>query len=84
MDAQISSPSYACKEFGNINNSGNIMNYRAIGKRVKNSNLWIRGDMLNNLQDNIGLRAPGHTIYVYTGNYPTHSIKDFLNLRLPK
>lgn len=35
MDAQISSPSYACKEFGNINNSGNVVNYRAIGKRVK-------------------------------------------------
>ena len=46
----------------------------------------IGGDMLNNLQYNIGMPPPGETIYINVGAKPTHSIKEFLkpNINLPE
>ena len=60
------------------------MNYRAIGTKIGIGNVRIGGDMLNNLQEKIGLSLPGKTIGVPTGIIPTHTINDFLKYKLPE
>ena len=46
--------------------------------------LRIGGDILNNLQEKIGLSLPGKTIGIPTGIIPTHTIGDFLKHKLPE
>ncbi|MDY5632603.1 MAG: hypothetical protein SPF56_08980 [Bacteroidaceae bacterium] len=70
------------KQFEGLNKTPNIVNYRAIGTKI--GNIRIGGDMLNNLQEKIGLSLPGMTIGIPMGIIPTHTIDDFLKHKLPE
>ena len=72
------------KQFEGLNKSPDVVNYRAIGTKIGIGNVRIGGDMLNNLQEKIGLSLPGKTIGVPTGIIPTHTINDFLKYKLPE
>ena len=72
------------KQFEGLNKSPDVVNYRAIGTKIGIGNVRIGGDMLNNLQEKIGLSLPGKTIGVATGIIPTHTINDFLKYKLPE
>ena len=72
------------KQFEGLNKSPDVVNYRAIGTKIGIGNVRIGGDMLNNLEEKIGLSIPGKTIGVPTGIIPTHTINDFLNYKLPE
>ena len=67
-----------------LNNAPNVVNYRAIGTRIGIGSVRIGGDVLNNLQEKIGLSLPGKTIEIPTGIIPTHTIDDFLKHKLPE
>ena len=56
-----------------------VVNYRAIGEKIGIGNIRIGGDVLNNLQEKVGLSLPGRTIGIPTGLKPTHSIDEFLH-----
>lgn len=58
--------------------------YRAVGNKTGIGNIYLGGDVLNNLQEKIGLKLPGVTIPVPTGIIPTHGIATFLNRKLPE
>lgn len=67
-----------------LNKTPYVVNYRAIGVKIGIGNIRIGGDVLNNLQEKIGLFLPGTTIGIPTGFFPTHSMNDFLNHKLPE
>ena len=69
------------KLFNGLGHSDVITNYRATGDKIGIKDVRFGGDMLNNIQENIGLKLPGKTIPVYTGPRPTHGIQDFLNIK---
>lgn len=68
---------------GKLDATPNVVNYRAIGKNI-GWGIRIGGDMLNNVQEKVGLKLPGKTIDVPTGLIPTHTIYDFLKCKLPE
>ena len=70
--------------FHKLVNANNVTNYRAVGSKIGIGNIRIGGDILNNIQEKIGLKLPGTTISVPTGILPTHTIKDFLKYNLPE
>ena len=70
--------------FYRISTNPNVVNYRAIGAKIGIGNIRLGGDMLNNLQEKIGLSLPGKTIGIPTGIVPTHTIDDFLKHKLPE
>lgn len=72
--------------FKGLGSANKIVNYIATGKKIGVGSIKIGGDMLNNLQYNIGMPPPGETIYINVGAKPTHSIKEFLkpNINLPE
>lgn len=72
------------KQFEGLNKTPNVVNYRAIGTKIGFGNIRIGGDILNNLQEKIGLSLPGKTIGIPTGIKPTHTIDDFLKHKLPE
>ena len=72
------------KLFEGLNKAPNVVNYRAVGLKIGIGNIRIGGDMLNNLQEKIGLSLPGITIGIPTGILPTHTIDDFLKHKLPE
>ena len=69
-----------------LGSAKDVVNYIAIGKKIGVTPFRFGGDMLNNLQYNIGMPPPGETIYINVGAKPTHSIKEFLkpNINLPE
>ena len=76
--------SWLTKIFGGLNITPNVVNYRAIGGKVGVGKLRFGGDMLNNLQEKVGLTLPGKTIGIPMGLKPTHTIYDFLKYKLPE
>lgn len=72
------------KLVGGLNKDPNVVNYRAIGAKIGIGNIRLGGDILNNLQEKIGLSLPGKTIGIPTGIVPTHTIDDFLKHKLPE
>ena len=72
------------KQFEGLNKTPDVVNYRAIGTKIGIGNIRIGGDMLNNIQEKIGLSLPGKTIGIPTGIIPTHTIDDFLKHKLPE
>lgn len=72
------------KQFEGLNKTPDVVNYRAIGIKIGFGNIRIGGDILNNLQEKIGLSLPGKTIGIPTGIKPTHTIDDFLKHKLPE
>lgn len=72
------------KQFEGLNKTPDVVNYRAIGTKIGIGNIRIGGDILNNLQEKIGLSLPGKTIGIPTGIIPTHTIDDFLKHKLPE
>ena len=72
------------KQFEELNKTPDVLNYRAIGTRIGVGNIRIGGDMLNNLQEKVGLSLPGKTIGIPTGIIPTHTIDVFLKHKLPE
>lgn len=72
------------KLFEGLNKVPNVVNYRAIGTKIGIGIIRIGGDILNNLQEKIGLSLPGKTIGIPTGIIPTHTIYDFLKHKLPE
>ena len=72
------------KQLEGLNKVPNVVNYRAIGSKIGIGNIRLGGDMLNNLQEKIGLSLPGKTIGIPTGIIPTHTIDDFLKHKLPE
>lgn len=72
------------KQFEGLNKTPDVVNYRAIGTKIGFGNIRIGGDILNNLQEKIGLSLPGKTIGIPTGLKPTHTIDDFLKHKLPE
>ena len=67
-----------------LSNKANVVNYRAVGSKIGVGNVRLGGDVLNNLQEKVGLYLPGITIEVPTGIFPTHTIYDFLKQKLPE
>ena len=67
-----------------LNKNPNVVNYRAIGAKVGLGKLRFGGDILNNLQEKVGLALPGMTIGIPMGLTPTHTIYDFLKFKLPE
>lgn len=67
-----------------LGDASKITNYRAVGNKTGIGNIYLGGDVLNNLQEKIGLKLPGVTIPVPTGIIPTHGIATFLNRKLPE
>lgn len=76
--------SWLTKQFGGLNKNPNVVNYRAIGAKVGLGKLRFGGDILNNLQEKVGLALPGMTIGIPMGLTPTHTIYDFLKFKLPE
>lgn len=76
--------SWLTKQFEGLNKTPDIVNYRAIGTKIGIGNIRIGGDILNNLQEKVGLSLPGKTIGIPTGIIPTHTIDDFLKHKLPE
>ena len=72
------------KQLEGLYKTPNVVNYRAIWSKIGIGNIRIGGDMLNNLQEKIGLSLPGKTIEIPTGIIPTHTIDDFLKHKLPE
>lgn len=72
------------KQLEGLNKVPNVVNYRAIGLKIGIGNIRFGGDMLNNVQEKIGLYLPGKTIGIPTGFLPTYTIDDFLELNLPE
>lgn len=72
------------KQIEGLNKTPDVVNYRAIGTKIGIDNIRIGGDMLNNLQEKVGLSLPGKTIGIPTGIVPTHTIYDFLKHKLPE
>ena len=72
------------KQFEGLNKVPDVVNYRAVGTKIGIGNIRIGGDMLNNLQEKVGLSLPGKTIGIPTGIIPTHTIDDFLKHKLPE
>ncbi len=72
------------KQFEGLNKTPDVVNYRAIGTKIGIGNIRIGRDILNNLQEKIGLSLPGKTIGIPTGIIPTHTIDDFLKHKLPE
>jgi len=72
------------KQLEGLNKVPNVVNYRAVGSKIGIGNIRLGGDMLNNLQEKIGLSLPGKTIGIPTGIIPTHTIDDFLKHKLPE
>ena len=72
------------KLFEGLNKTPDVVNYRAIGTKIGIGNLRIGGDILNNLQEKIGLFLPGKTIGIPTGIIPNHTIGDFVKHKLPE
>ena len=58
--------------------------YRAIGTLIGIGGWFIGGDIVNNLQQKVGMKLPGKTIEVPMGPIPTHAISDFLKFELPE
>lgn len=71
-------------QFDGLNKTPDVVNYRAIGTKIGFGNTRIGGDILNNLQEKIGLSLPGKTIGIPTGMKPTHTIDVFLKHKLPE
>ena len=69
-----------------LGSAKNVVNYIATGKRIGVTPFMFGGDILNNLQNNVGMSPPGKRIDVNVGSKPTHSIKEFLkpNIILPE
>lgn len=67
-----------------LNKNPDVVNYRAVGMDIGIGNIRIGGDMLNNIQEKVGLSLPGKTIEIPTGILPTHSVNDFLKQKLPE
>ena len=69
-----------------LGSAKNVVNYIATGKRIGVTPFMFGGDILNNLQNNVGMSPPGKRIDVNVGSKPTHSIKEFLkpNINLPE
>lgn len=67
-----------------LNQTPDVVNYRATGTRIRIDNIRIGGDMLNNFQEKVGLSLPGKTIGIPTVRIPTHTIDDFLKHKLPE
>ena len=76
--------SWLTKQFGGLNKNPNVVNYRAIGAKVGLGKLRFGGDILNNLQEKVGLALPGMTIGIPMGLTPTHTIYDFFKFKLPE
>lgn len=53
------------KIFNNLSTSNKIVNYRTSG--VKFGDVYVGGDPVNNLQDNLYMRAPGSTVMLPIG-----------------
>lgn len=53
--------------FHNLGDASKITNYRTVGVPIGIGNIKIGGCFVNNLQDNIGMRAPGKTIAIPLG-----------------
>lgn len=67
-----------------LDKTPDVVNYRAVGSKIGIGNIRVGGDVLNNLQEKVGLSLPGKTIGVPTGLMPTHTIYDFLKYKLPE
>lgn len=70
----------------NLSSAQNITNYRTVGYYWKSdlfhSEIIIGGDPLNNIQDNLGLHAPGNTKYIIIGimnPLKSHSINTIID-----
>ena len=70
----------------NLSSAQNITNYRTVGYYWKSdlfhSEIIIGGDPLNNIQDNLGLHAPGNTKYIKIGimnPLKSHSINTIID-----
>ena len=72
------------RQFERLNKTSNVVNYRAIGAKIGIGNIRFGGDILNNVQEKIGLPLPGKTIGIPTGIVPTHTIDNFLKHKLPE
>lgn len=64
--------------------SKKIVNYIFTGKKVGIGNLRFGGDPLNNAQNNFFFSAPGRAIPIDIGYKLSHTIKDFLDKKLPE
>lgn len=65
------------KLYNNLGPASNVTNYRTSGVNVGLGNLEIGGCFVNNLQDNLGMNAPGTTYSLPIGNrnaFTSHGI----------
>lgn len=67
----------------NLGITSKITNYRTKGINHGRTKYIFGGDPISNIQDNLGIGAPGFTIPIYI-DYLSHSISEFLNHDLPE
>ena len=76
--------STATKYRHGLKNASKVTNYRATGKPIGFGNIFIGGDIVNNIQQKFGMNLPGKTIEIPMGPIPTHGIDKFLEHKLPE
>lgn len=81
--ASISDPT---KIINRLNISSEIIDYQTVGKESIIPNVWMGGDPVSNILNNIGIGAKGKKVYIPIGiksPLNSHSINEFLKYDLP-